>query len=308
MTDLSTAAANYLRTRRALGYKLTQQGQQLIDFVSYLQAAGEDRITVERAVAWAEQPTGASPAWWAARLGVVRGFALYMQALDPATDVPPAGLVPACTHRTIPYIYTDDDIHRLLEAAGRLRPPVRADTYRTLIALLAVTGLRVGEAIGLDRVDLDWEQGLLTVRLSKFNKSRQLPLHPSTIEALRGYAHRRGERRPTPTTRSFFVSTVGTRLIRDNTGTVFARLVRNAGLTWSGRRRPPRLHDLRHSFAVRILLGWYRTGVEVEPRLPLLSTWLGHTGPASTYWYLTAVPELLSLAADRLEEHPVGRP
>jgi integrase/recombinase XerD len=301
MIDLPTAAAEYLRTRRALGYKLAQQGQLLVDFVVYLQAVGANRITLEHAVAWAQRPTGADPVWWSARLGVVRGFARYLQALDPNTEVPPGGLLPDRNHRATPYIYSKSEIVRLVEAAGRLRSPLRAATYATLIGLLAVTGMRVGEAIGLDRGDLDWEQGLLIIRHGKFDKARQLPLHPTTIQSLLRYARRRDESCVTPKAPSFFVSSAGTRLILDNAGTVFARLVRDACLDWSGRRRPPRLHDLRHTFAVRTLLGWYRAGVDVEPRLPLLSTYLGHTGPGSTYWYLSAAPELLALAAERLE-------
>jgi integrase/recombinase XerD len=301
MTSFSSSASDYLATRRAFGYKLVQQGRMLSQFVDYLEATGAEHLTLAQAVAWARQPLDADPVWWSAKLGVVRGFARYLQAIDPATEVPPVGLLPDRNHRAVPYIYSDDDVARLLEAAGRLCPPFRADTYQTVISLLKVTGMRVGEVVRLDRSDLDWEQGLLTIRHSKYGKSRQLPLHPSTVEALRGYARRRDERRPKPKTPSFFISTVGTRLIRDNVSTVFPRLVRDAGLNWSGRRRPPRLHDLRHAFACASLISWYRDGLDVQQRLPLLSTFLGHIGPASTYWYLTAVPELLELAAERLE-------
>jgi integrase/recombinase XerD len=161
--------------------------------------------------------------------------------------------------------------------------------------------MRAGEAVWLDRGDVDFDQGLLTILNSKYGKSRQLPLHPSTLNALAAYACRRDERRPKPVAPSFFTSTRGTRLLRDNLSTAFPRLVRDAKLTWPGYRRPPRLHDLRHTFAVRCLIGWYRSGLDVEPRLPLLSTYLGHVGPSSTYWYLTAVPELLQLIADRLD-------
>ena len=301
MTEFSSAATDYLTTRRALGYKLAQQGQLLAQFVAYLEAVNAERITVGHALAWAQQPADAEPVWWAAKLCVVRGFARFLQSVDPRTEVPPVGLLPEGNHRAVPYIYSQDDISRLLRAAGQLRPPRRADTYQTMISLLAVTGMRVGEAVGLDRGDLDWDQGLLTIRHAKYNKARQLPLHPSTVEALASYAHRRDTQQPKAKTPSFFVSTVGTRVIRDNLSAVFARLVRAAGLDWSGRRRPPRAHDLRHSFAVRIMIGWYRDGVEVEQRLPLLSTFMGHVGPASTYWYLTGVPELLELAAERME-------
>lgn len=301
MTDFSAAAADYLATRRALGYKLAQQGQMLGQFVVYLQAAGAEHLTLSHALAWAKQPADAAPVWWAAKLGVVRGFARYLSTLDPATEVPPVGLIPEPNHRIVPYIYSDEDITALLHAAGRLRPEHRGDTYRTLIGLLVVTGMRVGEAVRLDRDDVDLERGLLTIRNSKYGKSRQLPLHPSAVEALSSYACRRDERRPRPKTPSFLTSTVGTRLIRDNASTVFRRLVSDAGLVRSDRRRSPRLHDARHSFAVRSVIRWYQEGLDVERRLPLLSTYLGHIGPASTYWYLSAVPELLELIADRLD-------
>ncbi|MHB1527577.1 MAG: tyrosine-type recombinase/integrase [Candidatus Dormibacteria bacterium] len=301
MTDFASAATDYLVTRRALGYQLSQQGQLLTQFVAYLDSVGASHLTVEHAVAWAKLPTATDPVWWNARLAVVRGFSRYMHALDPFTEVPPVGILPDRNHRVIPYIYDDDDLRRLLQAAGRLSSPLRADTYQTLIALLAVTGMRIGEAVRLDQIDLDWSQGLLTIRHSKYGKSRQLPLQPTTVDALRGYARRRDERRPRAKSPSFFVSTVGTRLIPRNAMAGFAQLVCDAKLDWSGRRRPPRLHDLRHAFAVRTVIGWYRDGLSVEERLPLLSTYLGHIGPASTYYYLTAVPELLALAIARLE-------
>lgn len=300
MTAFASAADDYLATRRALGYKLHQQGQMLHKFVDYLDLAGAEHLTVAHAVAWAKQPIAAKPAVWSGKLGVVRGFARYLQTLDPRTEVPPVGLLPDRGHRALPYIYSEEDITRLVEVAGRLQPPFRADTYQTVICLLHCTGMRVGEVVGLDRSDLDWEAGLVTVRESKYGKSRQLPLHESTIDALRAYATRRDEHGPKPKAPSFFISSVGTRLLRDNVSTVFARLVRDAGLDWSGRRRPPRAHDLRHSFTCATVIAWYRQGLDVQQRLPLLSTWLGHSGPQSTYWYLSAVPELLELAMERL--------
>jgi integrase len=306
MTAFASAADDYLATRRALGYKLLQQGQMLYQFVDHLDAVGAEHLTVAHALVWAKQPIDAKPAVWSGKLGVVRGFARYLQTLDPSTEVPPVGLLPDRGHRAVPYIYSEEDVARLLEATGRLQPPFRADTYQTVISLLRVTGMRVGEAVRLDRFDLDWEQRLLTIRNSKFGKSRQLLLHQSTVDALRAYAARRDERRPRPKTPSFFISTVGTRLLRDNVSTIFPRLVRDAGLDWSGRQRAPRLHDLRHSFACATVISWYRQGLDVQQRLPLLSTYLGHTNPANTYWYLSGVPELLELAADRVDAHQDG--
>ncbi len=302
MTDYRCAAADYLATRRAMGYKLAYQGKMLEQFVVYLEAAGAEHLTINHALRWAKQPPEAARAWWAVKLGMVRGYARYLSALDPGTEIPPPGLIPTPSHRIVPYIYTDQDIARLLEAAGRLRSAHRADTYQTLIGLVAVTGMRVGEAVRLDRDDVDLGQALLTIRNSKYGKSRQLPVHPSAVEALAAYARRRDQRQRNPKSPSFFTSTTGTRLLRDNVSTVFPCLVRDAGLTCSGRRRSPRLHDLRHSFAVHSLIRWYRQGrLDVEQHLPLLSTYLGHVVPSSTYWYLSAVPELLELIADRLD-------
>ena len=310
MTDYRAAVADYLTIRRAMGYKLGYQGRMLEQFVAYLDTAGAEHLTIRHALDWAKQPPGGAPAWWAVRLSTVRGFARYLSTLDPATEIPPAGLIPTPSHRVVPYIYTAQDIAKLLAAAGRLPTAHRADTYQTLIGLVAVTGMREGEAVRLDRDDVDLAQGLLTIRDSKFGKSRQIPVHPSTIEALGGYTKRRDVRGPrpdgranrhTPTRASFFTSTTGTRLMRDNVSTVFGCLVRDAGLVGSGQHRRPRLHDLRHSFAVNTLIRWYRRGLDVEQRLPLLSTYLGHIAPKSTYWYLTAVPELLELVADRLD-------
>lgn len=168
--------------------------------------------------------------------------------------------------------------------------------------------MRVGETVRLDRDDVDLDQGLLTIRNTKFGRSRQIPLHPTSVDALAAYAHRREERRPRPKCPSFFTSSIGTRLLRDNVSTVFPRLVRDAGLTSLHRTRPPRLHDVRHSFAVRCVIRWYRDGVDVEQRLPVLSTYLGHVAPSTTYWYLTGVPELLELIADRLDTIAEVRP
>jgi integrase/recombinase XerD len=309
--DYRAAVADYLTVRRGMGYKLRYQGQMLEQFAAHLTAAGAEHLTTRHAVDWARQPSTAAPVWWAVRLSTIRAFARYLRAVDPATEIPPAGLIPARSHRVMaPYIYTDDDVAGLLAAAGRLPTAHRADTYQTLIGLVAVTGMREGEAVRLDRDDVDLDQGLLTIRDSKFGKSRQIPVHASTVQALAGYASRRDARRPrrdgrrmrhSPGCGSFFTSTTGTRLLRDNVSTVFAVLVRDAGLVGSGRQRRPRLHDLRHSFAVNTLIHWYRDGLDIEQRLPLLSTYLGHIAPKSTYWYLTAVPELLELIADRLD-------
>jgi integrase/recombinase XerD len=191
-----------------------------------------------------------------------------------------------------------------MAAAHDLRPPLRAATYATVIGLLAATGMRVGETIALDRGDVDLTCALIVVRNGKFGKSRQLPLHPSAIEALTGYADTRDRLCPAPRTPAWFVSTTGTRLIYRNVHFVFHRLTQQAGLRARLPRCRPRPHDLRHTFAVATLLDWYRDGGDVAARMPLLSTYLGHAQPANTYWYLSAAPELLAEAARRLEPDP----
>jgi integrase/recombinase XerD len=306
MTDFSRAAADYLVTRRAMGYKLVEQGRLLRQFVAYLEDRGAEHLTIADAVCWARKPPDGAMTWWAFRLGVVRPFARYLSTLDPATEVPAAGLFPEPSHRIVPYIYSDDDLERVLDAAGRLTPEHRSDTYRTLICLVAVTGMRVGEAVRLDRDDVDLDEGLLTIRNSKFNKSRQVPIHSTTTVALRAYAARRDRRRPKPKAQSFFTSVTGTRLLRDNVSTVFPRLVREAGLDRGPSGRLPRMHDLRHTFAVKCVIGWHQEGVGVDARLPLLSTFLGHVSPRETYWYLTGVPELLELVVKRLDGAAAG--
>lgn len=299
-TPLERALKDYLSVRRALGFKLAENGRQLPNFVAYLQAAGAETISTELAVAWATEPTGCTPVWWARRLAMVRGLARHLKAIDPATEIPPLGVLPHRCRRVAPYIYTDADIAALMAAARSLRSPLRAATYETLVGLLAVTGMRSGEASRLDRDHIDWDEGVLTIWNSKFQKSRALPLHPSTMEALGRYAQIRDKLCPHPGSPSFFVTTTGTRLNHGTLNDVFAGLVHTAGLD-HGPGRKPRPHDLRHRFAVTTLIGWYRQGVNVDARMPLLSTWLGHSNPENTFWYLSAVPELLLLASQRLE-------
>jgi len=303
MSELRSALADYLAIRRALGFKLKQPGVMLANFVDFLEREGAATVSTELALAWAKQPAAAQPVWWSRRLLVVRGFATYLRTLDPATEVPPKDLLPGPSSRATPYLFSDAEIKALMTAAEALRPPFRLakyTTYATLIGLLAVTGMPVGEAIGLDRPDVDLVDGVVTVRGSKFGKSREVPLHPTTVEALRGYAGQRDRDYPRSSV-AFFVSTAGTRLMHCSLYAGFARLAAVAGITRRSASCRPRLHDLRHTFAVTTLLGWYRQGVDVESRLPLLSTYLGHANPGATYWYLSATPELFALAAERLE-------
>lgn len=306
MSGLNQAVEDYLTTRRALGFKLERHGRLLPYLVGYLERAGAATVTTELALAWATQSEG-HPDEWAKRLSVARGFARYLQTLDSNAEVPAADLLARQRRRVTPYLYSDADVVALMAATSTLRFPLRSATYRTLIGLLAVTGMRVGEAIGLVRDDLDWSHRRLIIREGKFGASRALPLHPSTIDALEMYAQLRDQ--CWPQSRSpFFISMAGTRLIHENVHWTFRRLVRHVGLQPRSASCRPRIHDLRHTFAVNTLIDWYRSGVDVAAWMPRLSTYLGHAAPAWTYWYLSATPELLSLAAARLdqsERHPV---
>jgi integrase/recombinase XerD len=282
MTGLRRALTDYLRVRRALGFKLKHAGEMLPHFVTYLEKRRATFVTTVAALAWATQPREAHPNWWRKRLVVVRGFAKYLQAIDRRTEVPPLEHLPAHEGvRAIPYVYTAADITALLSACETLRAPLRVATYRTALGLLAVTGMRVGEVIALDERDFDRHREVLVIRKTKFDKSREVPLHDSTVQALTRYLRQRDRALPRRSGSSLFLSTVGSRLIYQNVHETFLRLVYAAGL---GDCRPhrPTIHDLRHSFAIQTVLDWYRDGVDVEARLPLLSTYLGHIGPSST--------------------------
>ncbi len=308
MSDLRHALDDYLAIRRALGFKLERAGLLLGDFVSHMEAKGATTITIDAALAWATLPPNGSSTWWGHRLSVVRTFARHLHAIDPAHQVPPTDLLPGRSHRATPYLYSQADIAALMGAARGLGSPLRAITFETLVGLLAVTGLRIGEALRLDRDDVDLVEGVLVVRLSKFGKSRALPLHASTVEALAAYSRQRDRLCPRPVGPAFFVSLAGTRLLYANAHLAWLDLVRRAGLQPRSANCRPRPHDLRHSFAVATLLGWYRDGADVAARMPMLSTYLGHVHPANTYWYLSAAPELLNLVVVRLESGFGERP
>lgn len=302
MSQLRQAATDYLQVRRALGHKLQDAGYRLPQFIDFLEAHGADTVTIELALAWAT-PSSNKPSTWQRRLIVVRGFARYLQTIDPRAEVPPTDILPSIGRRPAPHIYSEAEIQALLAAAGRWRPQLGRATLQTMLGLLAVTGMRISEAVRLDRGDVDLANGRLLVRDSKFGKSRQLPLHPTTVHALRDYLRVRDQLRPQPQTTALLITTVGQRLTRRYAEWQFARLRERAELTARPGSRPPRLHDLRHTFAVRTMLDSYRTDGDPRARLAALSTYLGHANPAASYWYLSATPELLGLAAARLEHH-----
>lgn len=307
MNRLGQAVEDYLRVRRALGFKLDRHGRLLPDLIGYVESAGATTLSIQLALEWATALEG-KPDEWAIRLSIARGFAAYMQTLDPATEVPPANLLPRKRRRADPYLYTDAEIAALMTAAETLRFPLRRATYQTLVGLLATTGARIGELIALDRDDLDPSDRCLLVRNAKFGATRQLPLHPTTIDALSSYVNVRDQHWPRPKTAAFFVSTAGTRLAYGNVCTTFGYLVRVAGLQPRSQRCRPRIHDFRHRMVVVTLMDWYRADVDVAARLTALSTYLGHASPAFTYWYVSSAPELLALAAARVDQNRRRRP
>ena len=304
MICLRKAVENYLAMRRSLGFKLRDMGYNLHHFVSFMEQQGASIVTVDLAMRWALEPQDVLPALWAARLGYVRSFARYWSAIDPRTEIPPLGLLPYRYKRTTPYIYSDEEIKLLLNAAKNLPPlsSLRPWTSYTLFGLIAVTGMRISEVIRLNRRDVDLDQKVLTVRLTKFSKSRLIPLHPSTVQNLEQYLRRLNQLQPRSTAPNFFLSNQGIALTDCMVRWTFVKLSRQIGLRKAGDSCGPRIHDLRHRFAVTTLLNWYRTGVDVEQRLPALSTYLGHVHVTDTYWYLSAIPELLALTKDRLEK------
>lgn len=300
MNGLAVEVERYLTIRRSVGFKLARAEKLLADYLRYLDKVGDTVITVDTALTWACLPADGTSNWRGHRLSVVRAFARHLHAIDATHQVPPAGLLPSRSNRAVPYLYSHDDIAALMVAARALRSPLRAATFETLVGLLAVTGMRIGEALRLDRDDIDVARAVIHVRQTKFGKSRDIPVHPTTIDTLITYAQRRDELCPHPRDRSLFVSLAGTRLLYCNVHLAWLGLVRHAGLTPRPAGCRPRPHDLRHAFATHTVLDWYRNGADVAARMPMLSTYLGHIDPAATYWYLSAAPELLALAAGRL--------
>ncbi len=307
MSTLSEHAQRYLRARRALGVKLERHGRLLPQLIAYLEAAGASTVTRELAISWAKLPAGAHPQYWASRLSIARGFAAYLQTIDQTTEIPPAGVFAVRYQRPTPYLWSRQDIIGLLEAARELRPLLKAVSYEALFGLLAVSGMRLGEALALQPGDVDLENGVITIRREtvKLERARLVPLHPTTVGALERYADSRARLCPAPRSDTFFLSSVGTRLDRSAVAKTLRALTTTLGLRTDTVH--PTAHQLRHSFAVSTLIDWQRCGVRIDERIAVLSTYLGHVSPAESYWYLTATPELMDSAADRLEQHLGGR-
>jgi len=303
MNTLRELLQDYLAMRRGLGFKLHVDGIGLLSFVTFMEQAQADFISTNLALAWAKKPATAKPIWWANRLCFVRNFARYCQAFDPRTQIPPSGLLPCSRRRPSPYFFSDADIEHLLK--GALQLPAKIDfanqALYCLFGLLAVSGLRISEALGLTLEDVDLDQGILTIRSTKFGKFRLVPLHSTTIQVLCDYQERRKQFLAGRQSLYWFINVRGERLSYDGARSAFRRLT-NRLPDQPGRLRP-RLHDLRHHFALVTVLHWYRDGQDVEQRLPTLSAFLGHVQVSDTYWYLSACPELLEAAKDRLEHH-----
>ena len=301
MTALEGHLADYLMMRRALGYKLERAGQLLPQLVSFLEAAGAATVTAELAIAWAGLPQGVRPQYLAQRLAIARGFAVYLHTIDPAAEVPPSGVFPARRFRPAPYIWSEADVCTLIEQAGALRPRIRAATHATLFGLLAATGMRLGEAIGLEKGDVDLSQGLVTIRHAKYDRVRLVPVHQTVTQALGRYADERDRLCLSPRAQTFFLTSAGTALGRSGVEKVLRQITTAMGIRTAAVH--PRAHDLRHRFAIATLIAWHQTGLDVDQHIAVLSTYLGHVAPSDTYWYLSATPELMALAARRLDKH-----
>lgn len=307
MNTLREAVGNYLDMRRCLGFKMQEAGKALPDFIAFLEQNRASYITQALALAWAQLPSRTRPAYWASRLTIVRGFARYRSATDPRTQIPPLGLLPFRPKRARPFFYSDDQIRALIRAAFRMRCPhecgkLRSWVYYCLLGLISVTGLRLGEARNLELQDVDLKTAVLTIRGAKFGKDRLVPLHRSTCAVLAKYiAERRQHWEGRAVSSYLFVSSWGNRLDPGDVHRTFYKLSREIGLRGPSDKFGPRIHDLRHRFAVMALLRWYRSGEDVERRLPLLSAYLGHVHVSDTFWYLSAWPELMQQAMARLE-------
>jgi integrase/recombinase XerD len=314
MNTLRQAVHEYLSLRRSLGFKLQDAGKGLLDFVTFMEHHRTSYITQALALAWAQQPVNVQPAQWAKRLSFVRGFAHHRSATDPRTQIPAQGLLPFRPKRARPYLYSDDEIRRLLRAtldlpsrceASKLRPW----TYHGLFGLLNVSGLRLAEARSLELQDLDLKSAVLTIRSGKFGKSRLVPLHASTCKVLADYiARRKRHWAGRPVSSYLFVSNWGNRLDGGEIHRTFYALSRQIGLRGISDHHGPRLHDMRHRFATNTLVTWYRSNLDPERLLPILSAYLGHVHVADTQWYLSSSPELMREAMRRLEHRWEDRP
>jgi len=309
MKSLTRLANDYLALRRSLGFKLFGAEGVLHRFLAYMEQEHHTHITVDAVLQWVH--TGnLSPMTISGRFTLLRKFAEYAHAIDEAHEVPATRLVLNSTHRATPHIYSREQTLRILHGCRTLPfvgNGLRRSTYYTALGLLVVTGMRISELTSLKRQDVNPESGLLLIRESKFKNTRAIPLHGTTVGVLSEYARLRDELFPGVTCDAFFLADGGEALSKPAMETMFVRISHRIGLRKPNQSFGPRIHDFRHTFAVNTLTRWYREGADVEQRLPILSAYLGHVKPSDTYWYLSAVPELVGLVAARMDAYQEGR-
>lgn len=296
----------YLRVRRSLGYKLKIEGGELHRFAQFAEKQKHSGpITVELAVAWAKSSKKDSQLFHARRIETLRGLTKFCALFEQETEIPSPKLLGRAHRRISPYIYTPQEILELIDAAGQIEPQggLRPETMRHLIGLLSATGLRISEALYLNRTDVDLDHGYLLIRETKFNKSRYVPLHPTAVQAMYEYTDIRERKMPFATNATaFFLNGKGAPFQYRQALYAFQSIRRRLGWEKKG-KRPPRLHDLRHTFACRRLLAWYEQGIDINRAILYLSVYLGHYKVTDTYWYLTGIPSLMAIAAERFEDH-----
>lgn len=297
-------AQEYLDFRRSLGFQLKTEGKMLLKFAQFVDESDHSGpLTTELALRWSCLPDAASSLYRARRLEVVRCFARFVAIFDEATEIPAQGLLGRAHRRIVPHIYSDREISDLLDVAGQLRPNggLRPQTFQILFGLLASTGLRISEALALQNDGLDMDQHLLTIRETKFRKSRLIPLHPTTAARLESYVRFRDQRVPLAEADTVLVSDGGTPLNYWTVRSTFRSICTRLGWKSNGGRHLPRLYDLRHTFACRRLQQWCRDGIEIDHAISALSTYMGHVRVTDTYWYLTGTPELFRAVVERFE-------
>ncbi|KRQ95446.1 tyrosine-type recombinase/integrase [Bradyrhizobium valentinum] len=306
MKDLRDGIVEYLDLRRSLGFKLKKDERLLLDFAAFMERRGAARITSKLALAWARRPKTTDPNYLAGRLRAIRSFARYRILTDPRTEIPPTDLLPRQRTTFQPHLFSRDEIARLLAASLQRRrgaKPISRWSRYAMFGLLSVTGMGVGEALNLDLEDVDLDNGVLTIRNTKFGKSRLVQVHATTCAVLKLYREQRNTFLAGRIARPFFISPLGRRITHSTLGLSFRRLSRKLGLRSASDATGPRLHDLRHSMAVEVLRQCYGSGANPERRLPALSTYLGHTHLNYTYWYLHQNPSLMKQAVTRLEHY-----
>jgi len=301
MNPLKKAAKDYISLRRSLGFQMRWEVGKLASFITFMNDKGASHITTALALQWAQDNPNNKLITAASRLTCLRGFATYLSISDPLTQIPHKGLLPVTPHRAKPYLYSEEEVQRLLKAALNMGG-LHGFTYYCIIGLLSVTGMRISEVLNLRPQDVDLEQGILTIARTKFAKSRLVPVHPTTQTTLAEYARQR-DRMFHRQTSCFFVTKRGNHLFQESVRHIFRRLSFQAGVRTTRSGNGPRLHDFRHNFAVRTLINWHHSGQTIEERIPALTTYLGHTNVSDTYWYLSAHPELMGLAAKRFEQY-----